>query len=198
MPRTTTARDSAPGTGRLPALGSIRMGAGQHDFEGERLLDGLEGDQRAERLALLEYLAADGASLSELRRATESGTLMFLPAERVIGGRARYTLAQAVELSGIEREFLLGLRAAMGLPLPQADEPIYTEEDVQAMRTNVAIARRAGIADEDIIDMTRTLGRGLAQGAETMRALVLKLVLEPGLSEPELARRYADAVAGLA
>ena len=41
------------------------------------------------------------------------------------------------------------------------------------------------------------LGRGLSQAAESLRAVPLKLVLEPGMSEPELAYRYAQAAAGL-
>ena len=51
------------------------------DFEAEGLLDGLEGEQRAERLALLEQLAAEGVPLTELRRATGDGTL-HVPARR--------------------------------------------------------------------------------------------------------------------
>ena len=49
----------------------------------------------AERLALLEYLAADGVPLLELQRTTASGTIMFLPAERVVGGRVRYSAARS-------------------------------------------------------------------------------------------------------
>ena len=61
------------------------------DFAAEGLLDGLEGRPRADRLALLEYLTREGITLAELRRASATGTLMFLSAERVIGGRARHT-----------------------------------------------------------------------------------------------------------
>ena len=43
----------------------------------------------------------------------------------------------------------------------------------------------------------RTLGRGLGQAAETMRALALRLVLEPGVSEHDLAQRYAYAASQL-
>ena len=41
------------------------------------------------------------------------------------------------------------------------------------------------------------LGRGLAQAAETMRALPLKLVLRAGISELDLAHHYGEAVAQL-
>jgi adenylate cyclase len=50
---------------------------------------------------------------------------------------------------------------------------------------------------EDMIAIARILGRGFSQAAEAMRALVLKLALEPGASEHDLALRYADIVAQL-
>ncbi len=59
------------------------------DFAAEGLLDGLEDERRAERIALLEYLTADGVPLSELRRTTATGTVMFLPAERPVREAAR-------------------------------------------------------------------------------------------------------------
>jgi adenylate cyclase len=160
------------------------------DFAAEGLLDGLEGEQRTERVTLLEYLATDGVPLSELRRTTATGTIMFLPAERVIGGRARYTAVEIARRSGMSEGFLAAVMRAMGLPIPSSDEALYTESDLEAVQmTNVF--RAAGISDEEILDLLRTLGRGLSQAAETMRALTLRLVLEPGVSEHDLAQRYA-------
>jgi adenylate cyclase len=173
-----------------------RMSGEQIDFEAEGLLDGLEGEQRTERLALLRYLAADGVSLAELRRTTDSGTLMFLPAERVIGGRARYTAAEIAQRGEVAEDFLIAVRRAMGLPIAAPEEAVYTEADLEAVRMS-HVAHAAGISDEEILDLMRTLGRGLAQAAETMRTLTLRLVLEPGVSEHDLARRYADAASQL-
>jgi adenylate cyclase len=167
------------------------------DFEAEGLLDGLAGEQRAERLTLLEYLAGDGVPLSELHRTTAAGTVMFLPAERVIGGRQRFTTAEIVQLSGESLEFLAEIRRAMGLPVPGPGDAAYTEADLESVRMT-RIARQAGISEDEILDLLRTLGRGLAQAAETMRALPLRLVLEPGVSEHDLALRYAAATAQLA
>jgi adenylate cyclase len=166
------------------------MAAQKIDFAAEGLLDGLEGEARAERLALLQYLTADGVSLAELNRTTTSGTLMFLPAERVIGGRARYSAREIAERTGTELHFLIAVRRAMGLPIPGPDEAVYTEGDLESVRMT-GVFREAGISDEDILDLLRTLGRGLSQAAETIRALALRLVLEPGVSEHELAQRYA-------
>jgi adenylate cyclase len=168
----------------------------QIDFVAEGLLDGLQGEQRAEREALLRYLATDGVPLSDLQRATSSGTLMFLPAERVIGGRARYSAREIAEQTGTELDFLIAVRRAMGLPIPDPDEPVYTEGDLESVRMT-EVFRAAGISDEEILDLLRTLGRGLSQTAETMRALTMRLVLEPGVSEHELAQRYAYAASQL-
>jgi adenylate cyclase len=166
------------------------------DFAAEGLLDGLDDEQRAERLALLQYLAADGVPLAELRRTTTSGTLMFLPAERVIGGHARYSAREIAERTKTELAFLIAVRRAMGLPIPGPDEAVYTEGDLESVHMT-GVFREAGISDEEILDLMRTLGRGLSQAAETMRALTLRLVLEPGVSERELAQRYAYAASQL-
>jgi adenylate cyclase len=168
----------------------------QIDFAAAGLLDGLQAEHRAERLALLEYLAADGVPLSELRRTSAEGTIMFLPAERVIGGHARYTAKEIARRTGVELDFLIAARRAMGLPIPGPDEPVYTEADAESVQM-AHVARDAGIAEEEIFDLMRTLGRGLSQAAETMRAIILRLVLEPGVSEHDLAQRYADTASQL-
>jgi adenylate cyclase len=168
----------------------------QIDFAAEGLLDALEGQARAERLLLLEQLAEEGMPLSELRRATATGTVMLLPAERVMVGSERYTAAEVSRLSGVEPEFLLAARRAMGLPIPEDDEAAYTSDELESAR-RILIAREAGISDEETLELLRVLSRGLSQAAESLRAFPLKLVLEPGMSEGELASRYAQAVAQL-
>jgi adenylate cyclase len=173
------------------------VSSAQIDFAAEGLVDGLEGEQRADRLALLAQLAGEGVTLPELRRATASGVIVFLPAERVIGGRVRYTISEAAQLSGVEIGLLHAMRAAIGMPLADENEPLYTEEDIESLR-GVDIARQAGVSDEEIVELNRTVSRGLVPAAEVMRALVMKLVIQPGMGEHELARRYAGAVAELA
>jgi adenylate cyclase len=168
------------------------MSTGEIDFAAEGLLDGLQAEQRAERLALLQSLAAEGVPLSELRRSTASGTLMFLPADRLIVGADRYTAAAIARISGVDLEFLVAARRAMGLPIPEPNEAVYTDADLESARM-IHITRDAGLPDEDILELLRVLGRGLSQGAETLRALPLKLVIQPGISEHELAASYAAA-----
>jgi adenylate cyclase len=175
----------------------VSEGAGNEiDFEAEGLLEGLEGAQREERLALLRELASEGVPLAELRRSSVTGRLMFLPADRVIVGSARYTSAEVAELAGVEPEFLAAVRRAIGLPIPEPDEAMFSDAELQSARM-VKVARDAGISDEEILSLTRVLSRGLAQAAETLRTVPLRFVLRAGMSEGELARQYANAVADL-
>jgi adenylate cyclase len=162
------------------------------DFAAEGLLDGLEGTARDARLALLRDLHADGVPLDELHAATREGRLVLLPAERAIGGVPRYSAREIAELTGLDPEFIAELRRANGLPAFELDDRHLTERDLDSLRTAGTIIE-LGVPAQDMIDITRILGRGMGQAAEAMRTQVLKLVLEPGASEYELATRYADA-----
>jgi adenylate cyclase len=168
----------------------------QIDFAAEGLLDGLEGADREERLELLQRLASEGVPLEQLRRAVQTGNLVFVPADRVIGGPERYTAAEVAELSGVELDFLLACRRAMGLPTPEPGEAAFSDGDLDAARRSM-LARAAGVSDDDLLELLRVLGRGMAQAAETMRAMPFKLVMHPGMSERELALDYGSAVAQL-
>jgi adenylate cyclase len=165
------------------------------DFAAEGLLDGLEGDDRATRLELLEQLCADGISLDELRAATRDGRLLFVGAERMVSGIPRYSTRQVSERAGVSPEFVMALRRANGLPVPDVDAVVCSEADIDG----AILARRfleAGVSEEQQLAVVRVLGRGLAQAAEVMRATILELALEPGASEAQLARRIAAQAEG--
>ena len=166
------------------------------DFAAEGLLEGLSGDARDSRIALLQRLHADGATLEELREATEEDRLLLLPADRVIVGRARYTGFEIAEMSGLEPDFLFAMRRAHGLPVPDPSERVFTEIELEGAR-NAKAFRDAGLAPEDMLEVTRVLGRGLGQAAEAMRTATLRLVLRPGVREDELAYAFADVAARL-
>ena len=59
---------------------------------------------------------------------------MFLPADRVILGTERYTAAEVAELSGIDEDFLVRARRAMGLPIPDPEDPVYTPAELESAR----------------------------------------------------------------
>jgi adenylate cyclase len=163
------------------------------DFAAEGLLDGLQGDDRVTRLELLEQLAADGISLDELRAATRDGRLLFVGAERMVSGVPRYSTREVSQRAGVRPEFVMALRRANGLPVPDVDAVVCSEADIDG----AILARRfleSGVSEEQQLAVVRVLGRGLAQAAEVMRATVLELALEPGASEAQLARRIASQI----
>lgn len=165
------------------------------ELEAAGLLDGLDGEVRLQRLELLRWLATEERrTLAELQRAHETQTLILMPSERVIGGASRFTEAEVLERAGVSREFLRALERANGVradPEP-AGAATYTELDVEAAR----IARgyvEAGLTEEQVLTVSRVLGRSFVQIAEFLRQITFELVLRPGSTELELARNYQAA-----
>ena len=161
------------------------------------LLDDLDDAKaRQARLALLRDLESDGVSLEEMKEAVEQDRLAFLPVDRVLAGDMRYTSAEIAEKSGVSLDYLLATRQAMGLARPDPDERSFGEYDLEAARIAAAMAA-AGLPEEGMLEITRVLGRGLAQGAEAIRMLMAQLFVRAGVTERDLAMRNAEAAAEL-
>lgn len=163
------------------------------DFQAEGLLDGLEGDARDARRRLLEKLEADGASLDEIRDACEEGRVALLPLERELAPSGeRFTLAQMSERAGLEPEFLEKLVRALGLPIPDDGEAIFTQADLEAAQT-VGGFRAAGIPEDALLEVTRVLGRSLSQLVAAVRSMFTESFFTDGDSEYDVAVRWATA-----
>jgi adenylate cyclase len=166
------------------------------DFAAAGLLDGLQGEARAERLRLLERLSEKGVTLEELRAAVANDSLLFVGAERLIGGGAQYTLRQIAAQTGLDLRFLRELMRASGLALPADDERVFGPGDLALIKLTASY-RELGLADEDLLEVARILARGLAPVATTMGEIALKLALRPHAGEEELAMRFTEVVAQL-
>jgi adenylate cyclase len=163
------------------------------DFAAEGLLDGVDGEAREERLALLEDLAADGVSVEELREAVAAGRLALLPVERALAGDGRrYTAREIAEISGIDLDLLRRFSAALGVPYTDPDEPRATEADLDAAR-RIRAFRDAGLPEDGMLQVARTIGMGTSRIAEANRELVIRTLAQPGDSERDLAMRFAAA-----
>jgi adenylate cyclase len=157
------------------------------DFAAAGLLDDLEGEERAARVKLLERLARDGVGLDELRDAVAEDRLPLLPLERVLG--ERYTAREVAERAGTSPESLLHNRRALGLPEAGADDPVFSDDDVEAARS-LRLLLDAGLPEDAMIEATRVLGEGMARFANTIAALFSSAFLQPGDTELEVALRY--------
>lgn len=163
------------------------------DFEAEGLLDGTEGKARAARRDLLVRLAGEGVPLEELREAVHGGRLALLPVERAIAGTgARYTPREVAEKVGLDLAILQRTSAAFGVPYPDADERSVTEADLEAAQ-RIKAFYDAGLPEEGMMQVARTVGMATARIAEANRDLVTKALMQPGDSERDLALRFAAA-----
>jgi len=163
------------------------------DFAAEGLLEGVEGEARRGRLELLEALAADGVELEELREAVADGRLTLLPVERALAGEGpRYTPREVAEISAVDLDLLQRATAAMGIPLPGPDVRTLTEADVETARRLKAF-RDAGLPEEGILQVARTIGIGTSRIAEANRELMIRTLMQPGDTERDLALRFAAA-----
>ena len=168
------------------------------DFEAEGLLDGLTGEARGARLALLDELTDQGVSLEELKEAVEEDRLVLLPVERVFDeGAERYTLAEIAQTSGLRPEFLARLLQALGAPIPDEDERVYGDADVEAAK-RAKLFIDGGLPEEGVLETSRIIGISMANLADANVDLVGEVFTEPGVDEHELATRYAAAAKTMA
>jgi adenylate cyclase len=158
------------------------------DFADAGLLDGLEGDERAARLELLERLTADGVPIDELRAAIDEDRLALLPLDRVLG--ARYSAADIERDEGIPAELLIRFRRLLGLPAPDRDDRVFSHEDIASARSTQMFID-SGLEMEAIVEITRVLGEGMARLAATTTAAFVDAFLQPGDSEHAVAVRFS-------
>jgi adenylate cyclase len=163
------------------------------DFEAEGLLEGLEGKAREARLALLEELSDAGVPLDELKRAVEEDRLVLLPVERVFDeGTKRYTAREVADEVGLDYGFLVKLLQALGAPIPEHEERVFGEGDVDAAR-RAKVFLDAGLPEQGVLESSRLIGISMASLASANRDMVGEVFTEPGIDERELAMRYAAA-----
>jgi adenylate cyclase len=162
------------------------------DFEAEGLLEGLEGDEREARIDLLEQLTEADVPLEDLKKAAEEDRLAMLPVEQVLGGDAKYTRKEVAEKSKLPEEFLIKQWQALGLPIPPADEPYFSDDDVEAAEL-LRNLREAGLDDEGIIEVARVIGEGMLRVADASASLVGRTFLREANTERDLGLRYAEA-----
>lgn len=160
------------------------------------LLGGLEGKARAERAELIEWLLDRGVTVEEIRG---SFTPMLLASRRLIGDDGSYVSAREIsETTGVDLELLQRIQRAIGLA--RVDDP----DAVVHMRADGVAAAHAqrflevGLDPDHLVQVVRVLAEGLSHAAEVMRYTALAAILEPGLTELDIAKRSYELVSRIA
>ena len=150
------------------------------------LLGDLEGNARAERAELIEWLFEQGITADEIRGAVAP---TLLATRRLMGDDGSCVSAREISRSaGIELELLQRVQRAIGLAcVEDPDAAVHLRADGAA----AAHAQRfvdLGVDPERMLQVVRILAEGLSHAAEVMRYTALATILRPGASELELAK----------
>lgn len=150
------------------------------------LLDGLDGEARAQRAELVEWLLARGISADQIRHADVP---LLLPTRRLVGDDGTYISTREVsEQTGLDVALVQRLQRAMGLPtVDDVDAPVLLRADAEAMGFADRLLE-LGIDPDQIVLITRILAEGLGRAADVLRYTALAAVLTPGCTELETAK----------
>jgi adenylate cyclase len=153
----------------------------------EKLLDGLEGDARAERAELIEWLFEQGITADEMQG---TSALLLMATRRVIGDDGTYVSTREVaDEYGIDLDLLQRVQRAIGLArVDDPDAAVHMRADVEAA-AHVRHFANLGLNPDDLVLVVRVLAEGLSHAAEVMRYTALAAVMEPGATELQLAKR---------
>ena len=117
--------------------------------------------------------------------------LALVPIERALGGECRHTAREVAAEAGLELEALQAMWRALGLAVPDPDERVLGDGDVEAARIHRRVLD-AGFEPDDLQETSRVLGRGMARYVDALRTTIAEAILTPGADEHELGRRFAS------
>lgn len=150
-------------------------------------------ENAADRLALLEFLAANDVTLQDMIEAEANGILLMAAADQVIMPGERISLREIAHRAGMsEEEAQLAWRVVgIGGPV-DPDEPRFVDGDVPTFANFHSACELFGT--EPILQWARLAGSFMARLAEAGWALFMsdleRPLTEAGATEPELARAF--------
>ena len=145
---------------------------------------------------IVSRLRRRGHSLSDIRRAGETGRLAFGYIEDLFPGvEGGYTLEEAAQETGLEPALIERMYAAVGFNLQSLDR--VSEEDMQLLRY-VAAVLAAGFPLVAFLQLIRVYGQALAQLADAEVRLFHLYVHEPLMRDGVPGMEMAEEMEGLA
>ena len=161
------------------------------------LLDGLQGEARTTRIAILTRLYKAGASTSELVQATDDGRLAHLLLKDALTSRGTMrTLPEISELAGVEIADVERWFRAMGRGVSGRTSADYSDDDLRLAQSLIDY-RELGLDELGLFASARILGRNTWAMADAVESL-LRERLEVAGEHPEVALRFAAEIGRLA
>ena len=196
------ADDHASETGEL-TLAQVAARAGVSPATVRRWVDGglIPGYDGSWTPATAAYarvvarLRARGHSLAQIKRAGENGQLAVGPIENLLSSPGpRYSLREAVRLSGQDADLVKRVYGSMGLGALPADG--FSDEDVQILKYGAAVLD-AGLPLPAFLQLMRVYGQAVAQIADAEVRLIHLYVHEPLMRADVPSVEIAEEMEGL-
>lgn len=146
------------------------------EYEAHGLYDP-EAPNAADRLALLEWLAEQGATIEQMVDAQKRDHLTGLAGDLALRPGERFTVSDFARRTGLTVEHVEKLALTIGRPVPDRDERAFTEDDVDGFRMFGVGAEFFG--EEAILRFTRVAGSSLARIADAAVSLFLSDIETP-------------------
>jgi adenylate cyclase len=148
----------------------------------------------AERLEVLSWIEAHGATIPQMVAACEARQLLALVGDLRLRPGVHLSLTETAARTGLDIELVRRLRRAGGLPDVADDEKVYSDADAE-MFALFALASGFFSTDE-LVHYVRVVGGSLRRIAEAASEMFMRDV-EAGLSEKgtELDRAKANLAA---
>ena len=144
---------------------------------------------------VIARLRARGHTLAQIKHAGENGQLAVGPLENLLSSPgSRHPLREAVRLSGVDRDLVERLYAAMGLGALPLDG--FSDEDVQILKYGAAVLD-AGLPLPAFLQLMRVYGQAVAQIADAEVRLIHLYVHEPLMRSGVPSVEIADEMEGL-
>ncbi|MGZ4689793.1 MAG: adenylate/guanylate cyclase domain-containing protein [Acidimicrobiia bacterium] len=149
----------------------------------------------SERLALIDYLLGLGATIEELVDAYPD-LPQVASTRALLGAGERFTQAEAATRAGVPLETCARIWRATGFPDPGPEARVYTDEDVETLRTFQAGAELLG--EDVVLQVARVIGSSMARVADAAIAAFIVNVAAPSLEDDpgglSLARANTEAI----
>jgi adenylate cyclase len=116
--------------------------------------------------------------------------------EMLLGGQRRYTRVQVSEATGVDRDRAHRLWMAMGFAEVGDDEAVFTDGDIEALRTWNALVESGTMVLDDEVPHARVMGQTLSRLAEWQAREIMARaeLLAPGAEVRETAAGMAGTL----
>src|SRR5437763_9591290 len=155
-------------------------------------------------MTLREFLESQGVPEREISAAEEQGeeAVQLLAVDRILmPGGERYTRSELVENVGFDLDEARRYWRALGFPDTSDDDRVFTDGDVEALRTLKELTDQGVVDPEVAMQLARVFGQSLSRMADSTVATLRTRVEEPlrnaGASEQEVAEAVTAVTAAM-